>query len=439
MILPLREVGKLVEVTTTGTGDWTTDERPKNWRQGILYLYPNGAAPLTGLLSKMGEEQVDDAEFNWWTKLLPAQGGVVTDIFTDAGLTTAYVTGGAAGATLYVNVAQALASEFRPGHQVLLRVSTNLNVDVNAKVLAVVKAGAGSYLTVRLLEADDNGGATTLGSCDTVLIIGNINAEGAPIPDAIAYDPVKWNNFTQIFRTPLDITRTARKTRLRTEDAYKEAKRESLELHSIEMEKAFFWGIKTENVGANGKPERTTMGAIQAIKTGAPTNVFSYLTDASVPASTTWVEGGEEWLDRSLEVIFRYGSGDKMAFAGSGALLGIQRLAKATGQINLTPMSTSYGLKVTQWITPFGIVNFMTHPLFSYELTTRNLMVILEPSMLKYRYIDDTTFMSMDTTKVSPSHERLDGTKEEWLTECGLEYHHPLKFGLLNDVGKDKP
>ena len=47
-----------------GTGDWATDERPKNWRQGILFLYPTGSAPLTGLLSKMGEEVVTDPEFN---------------------------------------------------------------------------------------------------------------------------------------------------------------------------------------------------------------------------------------------------------------------------------------------------------------------------------------------------------------------------------------
>lgn len=425
-----------------GTGDWQTDERPKNWRQGILFLYPTGSAPLTGLLSKMGEEQVDDPEFNWWTKLLPAQGGTITDIYTDAGMTTALAAGGtAAGTLLYVKLPQALATEFRVGHQVLLRVSTNLNVDVNAKVTGRTLNGANSQLIVKLLEIDDNGGAANLSTADTILIIGNVNAEGAPIPDAIAYDPVKWNNFTQIFRTPLDITRTARKTRLRTEDAYKEAKRESLELHSIEMEKAFFWGIKTENVGTNGKPERTTMGLIQAIKTGAPSNVFNYSTDANYTGDP-WVGtngSGEEWLDRSLEVIFRYGSADKLAFAGSGAILGIQRIAKFTGQINLTPMSTSYGLKVTQWITPFGTINLMTHPLFSYEATTRNLVVICEPSMLKYRYIDDTTFMSQDATKVSPSHERLDGTKEEWLTECGLEYHHPLKFGILQNVGRDNP
>jgi hypothetical protein len=45
-----------------GDGDWATDERPKNWREGILRLYPNGMAPLTAILSKMGEQRVDDPE-----------------------------------------------------------------------------------------------------------------------------------------------------------------------------------------------------------------------------------------------------------------------------------------------------------------------------------------------------------------------------------------
>lgn len=47
-----------------GNGDWTTDQRPKNWREAILFRYPNGSAPLTAILSKMGSEKVDDPEFN---------------------------------------------------------------------------------------------------------------------------------------------------------------------------------------------------------------------------------------------------------------------------------------------------------------------------------------------------------------------------------------
>ena len=51
----------------------------KSWRAGIAKLYPNGTAPLTAMLSKMKSEKVDDAEFNWWTKALPLQGGTVTE------------------------------------------------------------------------------------------------------------------------------------------------------------------------------------------------------------------------------------------------------------------------------------------------------------------------------------------------------------------------
>jgi len=47
-----------------GNGDWATDQRPKNWREGILFLFPNGDSPLNAILSKMGSEKVNDPESN---------------------------------------------------------------------------------------------------------------------------------------------------------------------------------------------------------------------------------------------------------------------------------------------------------------------------------------------------------------------------------------
>lgn len=46
-----------------GTGSWATDQRPKNYRETILFLYPNGTAPLTAIMSKLKSERVDDPEF----------------------------------------------------------------------------------------------------------------------------------------------------------------------------------------------------------------------------------------------------------------------------------------------------------------------------------------------------------------------------------------
>lgn len=416
-----------VNLGMRGNGDWATDQRPKNWRETILYLYPNGTAPLTAMMSMLGSEKVNDPQFHWWTKSLATQGGSVTNVYTDVAMTSAYVSGGVAGDTVYVKLAEAVATEIRAGHQVLLRYSSDLDVDVNGKATSVVLNGASSQVAVKLLEADDNSTSYDLSDCDTILVIGNINAEGAVMPDAIAYDPTKWYNYTQIFRTPLSMTRTAMRTRLRTGDQKKEAQREALELHSIEMEKAFLYGIPTEGTGSNGKPERTTGGLIYATKSGGVN--ANYVTDSSY-SGDTWLASGEEWLDSTFEQIFRYGEQEKMAFVGSGTVLSINRLAKATGQIQLQPTTMAYGLKVWEWITPFGTIYMKTHPLFSYYTTTRNSMLVFEPKNLKYRFIDDTMLKDQSGTNTK------DGEEKEYLTEAGLEYHHPSAFGWLNGFGQ---
>jgi len=117
-----------------GTGDWVTNQRPQNWREQILYLYPNGQAPLTAMLSMMKGEATDDPHFHWWTENVGSVGGTVSGIYTTPDLATAYTAGGVAGDVLYVVVAEALAKQIRGGHQVLLRDASDYNVDVNAKV-----------------------------------------------------------------------------------------------------------------------------------------------------------------------------------------------------------------------------------------------------------------------------------------------------------------
>lgn len=424
-----------------GSGDWATDQRPKNWREGILYLYPNGQAPLTAIMSKLKSERVDDPEYNWWTKTLPSQRATVTGIYTDAVLATAYTSGGVAGDIVYFKMAAADVAHFRVGHQVLMRDASDLTVDVVGKVTARAANGASSYVAVKLLEADDNSASHDLSDCDTMIIIGNVNAEGAAMPGAVAYDPTKIANYTQIWRTSLSITRTARRTKLRTGDSYKEAKREALELHSLEMEKSMIFGVPTEGTGDNGKPERTTGGILYYLRTYASTNVVDFYSDSTY-SGKAWLDdgGGETWLTNFLELLFRYGRQEKLALCGSGALLGINRLAQASTHMNITPTTKAYGINVNQWITPFGTIYLKTHPLFSMEATLRNSILLIEPEELSYRFIDDTNFYGEGDTKTTSqgnNSNRIDGTNEEFLTEAGLEIHHPSVFGFMNGVGLD--
>lgn len=424
-----------------GTGDWATDQRPKNWREGILYLYPNGTAPLTAIMSKLKSQPVDDPEFYWWTKTLQTQRATVTGIYTDSVLLTAYVSGGVAGDTLYFKMSAADVSHFRVGHQVLLRDASDYTVDCTGKVTAKSSNGASSYIAVKLLEADDNSTSNNLSNCDVAIVMGSINAEGAVMPSGITYDPVKLYNYTQIFRSPLSITRTARKTKLRTGDAYREMKREALEYHSIEMERAFLFGVKTEGTGDNGKPERTMDGILTILRAEAAANVNDYTLNTDY-SGKDWTEagGGEDWLNAYLEVMFRYGSSEKLALCGSGALLGINKLAQSGSHFTMTSQTKAYGIQVVEWITPFGVIYLKTHPLFSIETTLRYSMLLIEPKNLMYRYIDDTNFYGEGEAKQAApgtNVNRKDGTDEEFLTECSLELHHPTTMGFLNGVGQN--
>lgn len=244
------------------TNDFTVEgQRPLNWREGVLKLYPNGRAPLTALLALTKNESTDDPEYNWFTRIFAEQAGDVLGTFSDNGLSTAIAAPSAVGDVIYVQMAEAQAMYFKGGHTVLLRSLTNPDADTVGILQAEpVLAGANSYVAVKLLQTSPTGFDLTAANIKRLLVIGSAHAEGAIIPESIQYDPHKWRNYTQIFRNSMEITRTAEKTRLRTGAEYNKMRADTLEMHSVEMEKAFLFGVPSETMGANGKPLRTGGG-----------------------------------------------------------------------------------------------------------------------------------------------------------------------------------
>jgi hypothetical protein len=263
--------------------------------------------------------------------------------------------------------------------------------------------------------------------------MGNVNPQGSAMPRAVAYDPVEYYNYTQIWRTPLELTNTAIATKLRTGDAYKEAKRECLELHSIEMEKSAIWGIRSTGTGANGKPENTAGGMLWFTRTNASDNVNSYRLNTSYTGQK-WLAGGEDWLDYYLSIFFRYAPSDKaIAICGDGAMLGIQRLAKNGGSLQLTPATKSYGIAVTNWLSAFGSIPLKTHPLFSHMASTRNSMIIYCPQNVRFQPLQtrDTKF------ETDQAEKGVDAKVEGFLTEGTFEFRFPNQFMYLEGVGLD--
>lgn len=413
-----------------GTGNFGPVEEPENWRQGILLYFPNGDAPLTAFLSKLREQPTDDPTYHWFEKGLPVQRGTVRGAAITTTPADAAVVAAGGTANVYATIqpngsATKDVSIFKPGYVV-----QDQATEENMLVVAVDPTN--NQIVLRRDVGDRfgtnpavTGGAAGIG--DELVIVGEGNPEGALIGQAIAYAPTRQFNYTQIFRTPLSLTRTARKTRLRWDDEgpYREAKREALQIHSISMEKAFLFGEREEivaltgasgplDVTSSGQPLRTTRGFVNWLP-AVTTATLSVNTDLGVlnpPGSLTEVT----W-DAFLELAFRYGSREKLAFCGSGALMVLNAMAKNKARIELAPTDDTYGFHLIRYITPFGTLMLYNHPLMTDNPVWRYDLLVIDPEKLVYRYIDDTVFLR---NRQSPGE---DASRDEFLTECGLEVH----------------
>jgi Family of unknown function (DUF5309) len=378
-----------------GTGDFTSDERPKNYREKILQLFPNGEAPLTALLSMLKSQPTDDPEYNWWEKRLPLQRMLAS-------------VGGALSTDVTINV-DSHAKDAVKG-TVLMNESTGERMYVDQDPT--------SDTAIHVIRGFGTTAAQAVTAADAITIIGSAYAQGAGVPTSRSYSPDKPFNYTQIFRTSLDLTRTARKTRLRWDNTgpYREARREALQLHSIEMEKGFIWGQRYATIGSNGKPLYTTAG----VNTFLETNIGGAFA----------VNGAldEETLDILMEDVFRYGSNEKLALCGSTFLRALTTLGKRNGTLNVVPSDRTYGMKVVEYITAFGTLMLKNHPLMSQHPTWRKNAQILDVNNLIYRYVDDTMFIP---NRQAPGD---DLSLDEYMTECGLEVHFEETHAFISGV-----
>jgi len=416
--------------------DGTLARRPENWRETILALYPNGQAPLTALLALMKSQSTDDPIFHWFEKELPDQKATVTGVYTDALSSALTATSLVQGTDLWLKMSAAHVANFKLGHIVtVVATGTGYQDIAKQRFQLLITAtptvnGANSFVTGKMISATFTCLAAAVYT--TCVVSGSAHPEGDTSGTSIAYDPTEYSNYTQIFRDSLEATRTAKKTRLRTGDAVAQAKKEALELHSIGMERGFFFnGPKYVTTGANSQPLRVTGGVRGYISTNkwdyrGQTGLGTTFCDTAANALLT-----KTWLDAKLEQIFRFGSQEKLAFCGSGALLGIQAMIQLlpSTTYSLTAQTMSYGFKVLELVSPFGTLLLKTHPLFTLDAQFRNDIVILDTEYLIYRYVDDTKYL--------PNRQAndLDGEKSEYLTECGLEVHFEKAHGIIQGFG----
>lgn len=380
-----------------GTGDWGTDERPKNFRETILWRSPNGQAPLTALMARMKSEHVDDPEFAWWEEEMNA-----------LRLTTSAATFGTTDTALTLTSNLQDANDIIPGDLYLLEKTL-----VAAYDNEIVMASSVTSTTVAVFKRGQIGTTPTLILPGVKMTkIGNMFAEGTSAPSASTRNPTKLFNYVQIFKTTYDITNTAKITKARTGDAVKNDKRRKMFDHAVALEFAAIFGKRFEGTGANGKPMRTSGGLLYMMSTYASNMITIF---ATTPTESTFTD--------AIYTVFDYdtGAGDeRIVLAGNGALNSLNRLAANQSRTRVTfeGIVDVYGMSLQKWVMPQGTIFVKSHPLFNVHGRFTNDMLVLDPTALKLRTMRDTHFK--DNIQANDADE----TKGQWLSEIGWEIQH---------------
>lgn len=248
---------------------------------------------------------------------------------------------------------------------------------------------------------------------DPLVIIGNINEEFAGMRTMKTTGLTPMYNYTQIWRTPFGVSRTAQNTKLYgpKELSYQQMKK-GIE-HKKDIERSLIFGERKEDV-TGSHPKRATGG------------LLSFATANNYDAGGALTQS--EFDNNISEVIFKYGSKDKILYASARLLSVIN--GWALGKLMIDQSAKKYGLSVFKYITPFGTYNIINgmHTLEGAVYGTYG--IVIDPENVRYRPLQggDTKL------KTNIQANDADGRIDEYLTEGGLEVRNAETHAVITGV-----
>jgi hypothetical protein len=274
----------------------------------------------------------------------------------------------------------------------------------SATTITVASAGRAYGTTAAAAGADGDG----------LYIIGNVSEENAGARNVNTTRSTSQSNYTQIFKTTIAVSGTESEAELYggKDLPYLRAKKGTE--HALDIERAFWFGEKKSTTGTNGHPERATGGILEFINSGN-----AYVQDQGGPLTAPD-------FNLFLKEGFTYGNSDKFLFAGGTVLNAISEFSR--GQLLTSVGDTSYGVRISKYMTPFGNISIVQNTLFVGDYAGYAFLLDLE--CFKYRYMNnrDTKLM---TNVQAPD---VDGEIDQYLSEVGLQRMQAPRNALLKGV-----
>lgn len=348
-------------------------------------LEPN-KAPLVVLTSKIGKEKATDPVFKHFEdERLPRWIQVNGQV-------------AAGGTTLTVDT---------PGGS-YCRAGDLLLVPSTGEVVRVTSSNSATECTITRSYGPT--AAAIIPDNERMMILGPVSAEAATSRAILSSKPGTVTNYCQIFRTPYGVSNTLKATTLWTPSQLAEEERKAAIEHSVDIERAFLFGEPAEITTGN-YPERSTGGLRYWIQTNVQ----------SVGGDLTW-----DAFNQFMRTVFRYGGTSKLLICSPLLLGAIQRVA--AGNLQIAPSEKTYGLNISQWISPWGKVMFMNHWLLDDYYNSNGWGFCIDPSQIKYKVLRETVMVP------NIQANDADAQKNEFLTEVGLKVIQEKAMGIIKGV-----
>lgn len=283
------------------------------------------------------------------------------------------------------------------------------NARTGENYLVTAIAGAN---TITITNSYGDTPAAAIAAGDGLFIIGNVSSENAGARNVNTTRSTKCSNYTQIFKTSIAVTGTEKAAKLYggADLPYLRAKKGTE--HVMDIERAFWFGQKLTETSTYA---RRATGGIDEFITGGNSYVQNQGGPITAPDFNTFLREG-----------FTYGNSQKLMFAGGIVLQAISEMSR--GQLSTTNGDKTYGVKIQEWITPFGVVNLVHNPLFVDDYA--GYAYLLDMECFTYRFMD-----GRDTKlETNVQANDVDGEIDQYITECGLERKQAPRHALLKGV-----
>lgn len=354
----------------------------------IGFLEPS-ANPLVVLTKKINTKACSSPKFEWMDN--------------DVDVRWAQSVGVVALNATTVEVKTGEGINFTPGD--LIKVAKNGEV-------MQVTAVTGDELTVVRNIGEITSTAAALAANDKILIVGNASMQGSGAPAENIVGVTPYFNYTQIFKTAFSVTNTLEATGLYGMKELARLRKMAGIRHAKSMEYAFLFGGKSLSSGG-AQNVTTTEGIITSLK------------DCSNNDTKTFATAALSDLMKFCENIFHYGGMERTCLCSPDVLSWFATQAGEKLHLIQSAMDKTYGLNITKYMTPHGVLNLVLHPLLTNGYT--GYLIALDLNDVSYRPLTgrDTKLK----TNVQLPDE--DGQRDLYITEAGIQLDMILKHGIF--------